>query len=234
MLGASIKKPRRELRGLLDQHYRNKQNNTVSQHEPIITPCSTNRRTRKRRLDRTLSEERITCETVERVLGSTVSNCSPPSTSPPEKSNTSNRALPLETVTEKVSVVRDDMSLDDTVTCHPVTKESYSNVILPWENLLNFMCTNFCCGKCKQPISKGSFEKLQISFATSVNFFCAGCTVASLPAETREKRRLGTKHPNQFHRLRQGTSEPVRGPSPSRRLLVESKGYPCTTASRFR
>jgi hypothetical protein len=189
MLGASIKKPRRELRGLLDQHYRNKQNNTVSQHEPIITPCSTNRRTRKRRLDRTLSEERITCETVERVLGSTVSNCSPPSTSPPEKRNTGNRAVPSETVTEKVCVVRDDMSLDDTAFCHPVTKESYSNVILPWEKLLNFMCTNFCCGKCKQPISKGSFEKLQISFATSVNVFVQQTGTTGLLKRQKKKKK---------------------------------------------
>jgi hypothetical protein len=67
-----IKKPRRELRGLLDQHSRNTQNNTVAQPEPIVTPFlsnqSTNQQSRKRKLDRALLDS-VTCETVAQVLG---------------------------------------------------------------------------------------------------------------------------------------------------------------------
>jgi hypothetical protein len=60
---------------------------------------------------------------------------------------------------------------------------------LPWQELLNFMSTNFSCRTSLKPFSEGNYEKVQVSFATSVNCFCRGCTVANLPAETRERMR---------------------------------------------
>jgi hypothetical protein len=59
------------------------------------------------------------------------------------------------------------------------------NVILPWLPLLQFMSQSFCCGVCKQTISISNFEKVQASFATSLNLFCTGCNVDSVKAETR-------------------------------------------------
>ena len=61
-----------------------------------------------------------------------------------------------------------------------------SNVILPWKGLLEFMCRNFCCKLCKKSPTEAQFEKIQVSFATSVNYYCTGCNVDALQAETRD------------------------------------------------
>jgi hypothetical protein len=47
------------------------------------------------------------------------------------------------------------------------------------------MSRSFCCGICKQSILVSNFEKIQVAFATSLNFYCPGCNVQSIQTETR-------------------------------------------------
>jgi hypothetical protein len=190
MSGTPTKKPKRELRGLLDQHSTNYYNNTVTQNDPIITPLSSNhlnnRLSRKRKLGQGLLDG-VSCETVNRVLGSTVANPTSPSADTSEDIPKRNDSLPSATTSETYNIDDDKATNNDTENCPPVTKKDYSNVILPWQELLNFMTANFCCRTCQKPFSESNFEKVQVSFATSVNFFCPGCTVANLPADTRDE-----------------------------------------------
>jgi hypothetical protein len=162
------------MRGLLDVHSRNTQNNTDTLADPIVTPFllrnspfSPSRRRRKRKMDDVISDS-VLCETVSRVLG------------PPNPNRTTNSSPPCS------STDVDEASSSDMDASLPGQTQDYSNVILPWRRLLQFMSDNFCCQKCHRTFSIGNFEKIQVSFATSVNFFCPGCTAACLPAETRE------------------------------------------------
>ena len=81
------------------------------------------------------------------------------------------------------------------VTSHdsPVTKPTIetekptdrSNVILPYDELLNFQTESFCCRNCFQPLTKSKFEKIQVTFATSINYDCTCKKVSSLQAQTK-------------------------------------------------
>jgi hypothetical protein len=192
MPDAPIKKSRRELCGLMDQHSRNTQNNTATPPDPLVTPFSLNhstiRQSRKRKLDSKALTDSVTCEMENRVLGSTLSNCSPPSTSPSDKSPKRNSTLPPENEIENVIVILDKVSTNDTKACHPVTTHDYSNVIL------QFMRANFCCRTSNlflRAVSKYYKYLLLLQL-----IFCPGCIITSLPAETRED--MGTNDQTNF------------------------------------
>jgi hypothetical protein len=147
------------MRGLLDQHSVNRQNNTDTLFTPYVTPSASRNSTRKRKMDD------VSCETVSRLLGSasiieSCTNSSPPYSSSPTLTSTANE--------------EDEATTRDTETCLPGKTEDNSNVILPWKQLLHFMSDNLCCRKCHKSISVSNFEKIQVSFATSVNYFCHG------------------------------------------------------------
>jgi hypothetical protein len=113
----------------LDQHSTNYYNNTVTQKDPIITPLSsnhsTNRRSRKRKLGQVLSDG-VSCETVTRVLGSTVANPPPSSTDTLEQSPKRDDTLPSsENPSQIYNIDLDKVTNNDTETCPPVTKKDY-------------------------------------------------------------------------------------------------------------
>jgi len=51
-------------------------------------------------------------------------------------------------------------------------EEDFSHVLLSWGGLVNFQAENFCCRQCLEPITIARFEKVQVQFATSMNYFC--------------------------------------------------------------
>jgi hypothetical protein len=65
-----------------------------------------------------------------------------------------------------------------------------SNVLLPYEALLDFQTESFCCRHCHAPLTKSLFEKVQVTFATSINYYCTCKKVSSLQAKTKSV--LGT------------------------------------------
>jgi hypothetical protein len=119
-------------------------------------------------------------ETVARLLGAPV--VSPPTTevvspSPTEEENT------VESVFIDPAVCSPCVPSPE---AEPVVERDKSNVILPWKGLIEFMCRNFVCKLCKKTPTEAQFEKLQVCFATSVNYYCPGCNVDAIQAETRE------------------------------------------------
>ena len=65
-----------------------------------------------------------------------------------------------------------------------ILEEDSSHVLLSWGGLLNFQAENFCCRECLEPISIARFEKVQVQFATSMNYFCLCKRVCKLEAVT--------------------------------------------------
>jgi hypothetical protein len=73
-------------------------------------------------------------------------------------------------------------------------KKDKSCVLLQYQDLLYFNVDNFCCRHCLKPLMKNRFEKIQVTFATSVNYFCDCKRVAKLEARTKENKRPGGRH----------------------------------------
>jgi hypothetical protein len=65
-------------------------------------------------------------------------------------------------------------------------KWRYSVVILPWwSKLVELFCQKFVCQFCCKQAKPSNFEKIQIHFASSFNFYSSGCTINSkFEAET--------------------------------------------------
>jgi hypothetical protein len=60
-----------------------------------------------------------------------------------------------------------------------------SCVLLQYQDLLDFNVDNFCCRHCLKPLTKNRFEKIQVTFATSMNYYCDCKRVAKLEARTK-------------------------------------------------
>jgi hypothetical protein len=112
----------------------------------------------------------ISCETVSCFLGAGVTS--------PSNSNSSPQFTTLSTPFPENSDPSDHINKSPSTELQnagDIGVEKLvdkSNVILPWLPLLEFMSRSFFCGICKQSISVSNFEKIQVAFATSLNFYC--------------------------------------------------------------
>ncbi len=175
-------------------HCRNKGNNTTNETNTnqLQTPSNSQPAPRARksylqsrkykstkRKGSSSTTEGIEDETVTRLLGD-------PVVSPlPKETVTNVDSLSTTTHVCTHAVCLPCAPTPEAVSVPPLERDK-SNVILPWKGLLEFFCRNFCCNLCKTSITEAQFEKLQVSFATSVNYFCPGCNVDALQAETRK------------------------------------------------
>jgi hypothetical protein len=187
-------RPSKELHFLSSVHWKNIKNSTSKETNtnPLQTPSNSQPAPRARksysdsrkykstkRKGSSSATEGVEDETVTRLLGD-------PVVSPSQKETVTN--------VDRVSTTPDACTHAICLPCAPTPEavpvppleRDKSNVILPWKGLLEFLCRNFCCNLCKKSITEAQFEKLQVSFATSVNYFCPGCNVDALQAETRK------------------------------------------------
>ena len=79
---------------------------------------------------------------------------------------------------EEVDPLQIDLVLDD-----PNRPNGLGNVIVPYDELLRFVTNNFVCKLCCE--SNAKFERIQVGFATSINFVCACNATACLKAKVR-------------------------------------------------
>ena len=60
-----------------------------------------------------------------------------------------------------------------------------SNILLSYADLLRFQTDNFCCKNCGESLTYSSFEKIQVTFATSINYECICKRVCTLESRTK-------------------------------------------------
>ncbi len=151
----------RALRALANDNYKNIRNGTDN---PVPVSEDTGRATRKRRAASGPAED----ETVIQILGRTAQTSTDTPLKQKEKVNV------VETVTDK------DIDI-------PTLKKDKTNVILPWGDLMDFQTENFCCRVCHEPLTTSCFEKVQVGFATSINYYCKCRRIAKLEAVMKKK-----------------------------------------------
>jgi hypothetical protein len=149
----------RSIRALSENTWRNRHNNS---HAPVPLPVPVSeeggraRRSKKRRAVENLEELGDTV----RGLGSTFESLG---------QSDKDKGTPVDTPTS----------------CHSHSTDS-SYIILPYGGFLNFEADNFCCRFCFEPLTQTRFEKVQVGFATSINYFCTCKEIATLEAETKK------------------------------------------------
>jgi hypothetical protein len=122
----------------------------------------------------------VTCDSVSRVLGSTVivsptrTNLSPPfpTTTFTAKGNCIFR---VENSNKEDNDDKDTSS--DMETCSLGSVPNKSNVILPWLQLLQFMSKRLCCQTCKQTLPRGILKRFKLQSLLGLIVF----VLAALP-----------------------------------------------------
>jgi hypothetical protein len=67
-----------------------------------------------------------------------------------------------------------------------------SLVLLSWHSFVNYNANNFCCWHYFEPLATNRFERIQVCFAMSINYYCRCKVISKLKAETTRNHRQFT------------------------------------------